>query len=103
MGVRAHRATRQRERHGKPHREQNRIGPVEGQPSGLFQPAVRVGCVRPAGNAGPRRMAATFSAPQGARATEPGLQAFFFGSGWQFSFFPATPLFFFFFFFFFFF
>ena len=32
----------QQERHGKPHREQNRIGTVEGQPSGLF-PAHRPG------------------------------------------------------------
>jgi hypothetical protein len=71
----------QQERHGKPHREQDRIGAVEGQPSGLF-PAHRPGRLREAdGDAGPRRMAATFAAPQGVEGhTKPGLQA-----GWQFS------------------
>ena len=66
----------QQERHGKPHREQDRIGVVEGQLSGLF-PAHHPGRLREAGgNAGPRRMAATFSKPQGAEGhTEPGLQA----------------------------
>jgi hypothetical protein len=71
----------QQERHGKPHREQDRIGTVEGQLSGLF-PAHRPGRLREAdGDIGPRGMAATFSAPQGAEGhTEPGLQA-----GWHFS------------------
>src|SRR5690606_15487520 len=75
----------QQERHGKPHREQDRIGAVEGQPSGLF-PAHRPGRLHEAdGDIGPRRMAATFSVPQGAEGhTEPGLQA-----GWQFCFEPG--------------
>ncbi|CDX26958.1 hypothetical protein MPL3356_60638 [Mesorhizobium plurifarium] len=37
----------QQERHGKPHREQNRIGTVRRETfEGCFRPTVRVGCVR---------------------------------------------------------
>lgn len=37
----------QQERHGKPHREQDRIGTVRGETfEGCFRPTVRVGCVR---------------------------------------------------------
>jgi hypothetical protein len=39
---------RQRKRHGKPHREQDRIGTAHGE----FRPAVRVDCLSPHANAG---------------------------------------------------
>jgi len=65
--------TRQRGRHGKPHREQDRIGAARARKSsGLFRTS-RPGWLREAsGNGRPRRMAATWGKP---RHTEPGLQA----------------------------
>src|SRR5690606_10496168 len=65
----------QQERHGKPHREQDRIGTARGEhPQGGFRPG-RSGRLHEAGgNAGPRGMAATSGASAFGH-TEPGLQA----------------------------
>lgn len=73
--------TRQRGRHGKPHREQDRIGAARARKSSSLFRTSRPGWLREAsGNGRPRRMAATWGQP---RHTEPGLQA-----DWHF---PSPP------------
>jgi hypothetical protein len=64
--------SRQRERHGKPHREQDRIGAARG--FGLRQvsgPAARVGCARRRATGVPEE----WPSRGASRHTEPGLQA----------------------------
>ena len=74
---------RQRRRHGKPHREQDRIGTARrlllAQAGGDFRdrcpdPAVRVGCPRRQATGVPEEWPSRVR-PRAARPTEPGLQA----------------------------
>ena len=67
---------RQRQRHGKPRREQDRIGAMRGVPRGLVRWPCRSGWLLEApGDGRPRGMAVTSGQPG---HTEPGLQA-----GWR--------------------
>lgn len=71
----------QQERHGKPHREQDRIGAVRGETlEGCFRLTVRVGCVRRMATCAQDEWPPRSRAARGEGHTEPGLQA-----SWQFS------------------
>lgn len=70
----------QQERHGKPHREQDRIGTVRGETlEGCFRLTVRVGCVRCMATCAQDEWPPRSRAARGEGHTEPGLQA-----SWQF-------------------
>ncbi len=67
---------RQRKRHGKPHREQDRIGTVRRETfGGGFQPTVRVGCVRHPATDAQDEWPPRSAAARRRGHTEPGLQA----------------------------
>ena len=73
---------RQRRRHGKPHREQNRIGTAEWKvrsraitPRGDVRPAVRVGCSRRNATCVPEEWPSRLRGENHSGPTEPGLQA----------------------------
>jgi len=73
---------RQRNRHGKPHREQDRIGTATRvvrceaiTPQGDVRLAVRVGCSRQCANMAPEEWPSRISCANGRCPTEPGLQA----------------------------
>lgn len=71
----------QQERHGKPHREQDRIGAVRGETlEGCFRLTARVGCVRRMATCAQDEWPPRSRAARGEGHTEPGLQA-----SWQFS------------------
>ena len=70
----------QQERHGKPHREQDRIGTVRGETlEGCFRLTVRVGCVRRMATCAQDEWPPRSRTARGEGHTEPGLQA-----SWQF-------------------
>lgn len=70
----------QQERHGKPHREQDRIGTVRGETlEGCFRLTVRVGCVRHMATCAQDEWPPRSRLARGEGHTEPGLQA-----SWQF-------------------
>jgi hypothetical protein len=66
----------QQERHGKPHREQDRIGMVRGETLGAVSgPAIRVGCVRRMAISAQEEWPPRHDAARRQGHTEPGLQA----------------------------
>jgi hypothetical protein len=70
---------RQRRRHGKPHREQDRIGAARGEiPGSMSGSAARVGCSRRRATGGPEEWPSRARCVLALRRTEPGLQA-----GWR--------------------
>src|ERR1700728_2381721 len=73
---------RQRKRHGKPHREQDRIGTATRDvrrkaitPQGVVRLAVRVGCSRQCANIVPEEWPSRIACASRRYPTKPGLQA----------------------------